>query len=254
VRTIETKVYTFDELSDSAKEKAREWYREGNLDYEWWDCTYDDAVKCAECLGIEIATRDRNWRNITTGKSGVSKETCIYFSGFCSQGDGACFEGSYSYRKGWRKALKAYAPIDKELLEIGEALQEAQKQVRWGATATIKHSGRYYHERSIDVDVDIPETEKDREREERCIELMQKATEELKPDWAAASKRCSEIKKAVWADAPNTESDISEAMSDFCRWMYKRLEAEHDYLQSDEAVDESIKCNEYEFEEDGSRA
>lgn len=27
-------VYYFDELSDKAKEKAREWYREGALDYE----------------------------------------------------------------------------------------------------------------------------------------------------------------------------------------------------------------------------
>src|SRR3546814_12894488 len=39
---IETTVFTFDELTDAAKERAREWYRISNLDYEWWDCTYDD--------------------------------------------------------------------------------------------------------------------------------------------------------------------------------------------------------------------
>ena len=29
MKTIETTVYTFDELDDHAKEKAREWYRDG---------------------------------------------------------------------------------------------------------------------------------------------------------------------------------------------------------------------------------
>ena len=33
-------VYKFDELSDDAKEKARGWFRDGALDYEWWDDEY----------------------------------------------------------------------------------------------------------------------------------------------------------------------------------------------------------------------
>ena len=37
-------VYQFDELSDSAKEKARDWYRLGAMDYEWWDYVYEDAI------------------------------------------------------------------------------------------------------------------------------------------------------------------------------------------------------------------
>ncbi|CAB4213043.1 hypothetical protein UFOVP1444_53 [uncultured Caudovirales phage] len=59
MQIIETKVYTFDELSDSAKDKARQWYREGALDHEWWDCTYDDA----KTIGLKITSfgldRDR---------------------------------------------------------------------------------------------------------------------------------------------------------------------------------------------------
>lgn len=35
-------IYTFDELDESAKDKARQWYREGALDYEWWDIYPDD--------------------------------------------------------------------------------------------------------------------------------------------------------------------------------------------------------------------
>jgi hypothetical protein len=33
-RIMETKVFKFEELSDKAKEKARDWYREGVLDHE----------------------------------------------------------------------------------------------------------------------------------------------------------------------------------------------------------------------------
>lgn len=34
MKTIETKVYTLDELSDDAKDKARDWAREFVCDYE----------------------------------------------------------------------------------------------------------------------------------------------------------------------------------------------------------------------------
>lgn len=54
MRIIETKAYLFDELTDKAKEKARDWYREGALDYEWWDCTYEDAKN----VGMEIQEFD----------------------------------------------------------------------------------------------------------------------------------------------------------------------------------------------------
>lgn len=50
MKIIETVVYEFDELSDKAKEKAREWYRDGALDYEWWESTYEDA----ERIGLKI--------------------------------------------------------------------------------------------------------------------------------------------------------------------------------------------------------
>lgn len=38
-------VYTFKELSDDAKDIARQWYREASGDEEWWDTTYEDAAR-----------------------------------------------------------------------------------------------------------------------------------------------------------------------------------------------------------------
>ena len=37
------------------------------------------------------------------------------------------------------------------------------------------------------------------------------------------------------------------------RWLYRQLEAEYDYLTSDEAIDDSIIANEYTFTENGRR-
>jgi hypothetical protein len=40
-------------------------------------------------------------------------------------------------------------------------------------------------------------------------------------------------------------------MRDFADWIYRQLESEYDYANSDESVDENILCNEYEFDENG---
>lgn len=50
-RTIQ--VYQFAELDDSAKDKAREWYR-STIDYGWWDSVYEYA----ERIGIKIDSFD----------------------------------------------------------------------------------------------------------------------------------------------------------------------------------------------------
>lgn len=44
-RQITQTVYQFDELSDPAKEKAREWWREASVYDEWWDGVYMDAER-----------------------------------------------------------------------------------------------------------------------------------------------------------------------------------------------------------------
>lgn len=60
MRTIETQVYTFDELSEMAKQRAIEDYRNKDTSwYDWWEFIYDDA----ENVGIKITHFDtgRAW-------------------------------------------------------------------------------------------------------------------------------------------------------------------------------------------------
>ena len=119
---IETTVYRLDELSDNAKEKARAWYREGGFDYDWYDAVYEDFQQIAEILGIDFKTR-----TVRLMGGGSRQEPRIFFSGFWSQGDGASFEGSYSYRKNASAEIRSHAPQDMTLHGIADAFQAVQR-------------------------------------------------------------------------------------------------------------------------------
>ena len=54
-KTIE--IYQFDELSEQAKENAREWWRSGERDFAWSDEWMDSAKKGLEAFGAEL----KNW-------------------------------------------------------------------------------------------------------------------------------------------------------------------------------------------------
>jgi|ERR1019366_665374 hypothetical protein len=54
IEKIERKLFTFDELTDRAKETARDWYRASGLDEDWWNFTYEDA----ENIGLKIKEFD----------------------------------------------------------------------------------------------------------------------------------------------------------------------------------------------------
>jgi len=63
MRIQETKVYKFDELSDKAKDVARDWFREGCFDYDWYRYIYDDAGR----IGLRITEFDVD-RNTIDGE------------------------------------------------------------------------------------------------------------------------------------------------------------------------------------------
>ena len=68
MRTIEIKVYQFDELDEKAKEKAIESHRYCNVDYEWWDSVYEDA----ERIGLKIRSFSLDRDLHTTGEFELS--------------------------------------------------------------------------------------------------------------------------------------------------------------------------------------
>ena len=195
MREITTKVYQFNELSDDAKEVARDWWREGGLNYDWWEGVYDMASEAGVVLGINMGN--------------------ISFSGFWSQGDGACFDGWYEYGRGWKDLLRGVAPANGVLREIGDRLQLVQGRHFYKVEATIGHSGHYSHEYSMDV-------------------VVTNDGQDMEPG----------------VDG----EEITECLRMFARWIYSALEQEYEFLDSAEMIDETISCNEYEFLESGSPA
>ncbi len=126
-------LYKFAELSDKAKAHALDKLRDLNTDhFDWFESTFDDAKECGAILGIEI---DK-----------------IYFSGFWSQGDGACFTGRYRYAKGAVAAIREHAPKDETLTRIAERLRDVQRPALYTASALCKHRGHYSHSGCMSVE------------------------------------------------------------------------------------------------------
>lgn len=146
MRTIEQTVFKFSELTYTAKEKAREWWRTTS-DIEL-DHMIDDAATVADLFGLDI--REKTVR-LMNGKTRA--EPAVYWSGFWSQGDGASYEGAYAYCTGALHSVKNYSPQDAALHAIVRRLQNVQARNFYRLTAEIDQSGRYVHEMTMRFDV-----------------------------------------------------------------------------------------------------
>lgn len=164
MKIIETKVYTFEELSDTAKEKAREWWRQGN-----------DMDFLPDFIQDELAIL------LEENKLKCEKPK-IYYSLSYSQGDGAMFEGVATWQ---------------------------------GYTATIKHSGHYYHYNSKNIELVNIETQ---------VDAPEESLEAFNEIYIAICEKLA-------------------------RSGYSYIEAEN----SNENVDDNIIANKYTFTENGAR-
>ena len=173
MRILETKVYTFEELSEEAKQKAIENYRYLEVElFEWYFPIYDMFKDTYSDL-FDI--------------------TNIYFSGFYSQGDGAMFEYDGIKDKLIDEfiAQLQLTPLRKKLVK--EAIY---------FSGSGKHSGHYHNERScshsfcVDSQYALERYHKNIQRfidniaidfeayvEERYIELSQQLYQWLKDEY-----------------------------------------------------------------------
>jgi hypothetical protein len=220
MKTVEIQVYEFDELTDAAKETARNWWRkssEGDTFYS--ESVTEDLCQIAPLLGIDIA-----FHSVRLGNGKTRQEPSIWWSGFWSQGDGACFEGTWRASAVQPGKLREFAPLDEDLHRIAEAIEKAAKDQPF-LSIEITHNYRYYFAKSVNM-------------EERCFDNEDNNLAENEALWPAQEAAFKLAQQALW---------------DLMDWLYRTLEKEYEYHNADEQIDESIRCNDYEFTEDGER-
>ena len=141
------------------------------------------------------------------------QDPCVWYSVAYCQGDFAAFDGHYRYAKGTLKAIREYAPIDTALHGLAERLQEMQKASFYQLCGTVSH----HHYYGIQT------------------ELVRKTRDD---ELAASSE---------------AESAFNEIVKDLCRWLYRQLRTETEWLTGDENIADVMQANEYTFREDGRR-
>lgn len=190
----------FKALDKSTQDQILDKYRDINVDFGgWWDATYEMFKEDMASIGIEV--------------------DCMYFSGFWSQGDGACFEGSISH---WDKFLASLEYTDPVLIQ----------HFSNHASFSVKHRGHYYHENCTLFSYDLPLPGL---QEEEGFIFTYGCGEEL---------RDAVLLNVLSAyDHDELVEEFKEAFKDHMRDLYKRLEQEYDYLTSDEAVLDALCAN-----------
>ena len=210
MRIVETPVYDFTELSDTARDKARTWFRE-TIDHDWWDSVYDDFEQICPILGVTLATR-----TVRLMGGGTRQKPCIWFSGFWSQGDGACFEGRYAYAPRAPLRIRDYAPQDTELHRIADALQALQRP-------------NFYQLDGL-LPADRPVLAR------LCDDVRRRPRQPCRP-----------------GDRRSHRGRPGQALRDLANWLYRTLEREYEFQTSDETVDEGMSANGYTFTAEGRR-
>lgn len=228
MKTKTIDAFTYAELSDEAKTRARDWYRDacagdcGSLDY-----VLEDAANIAPLLGIEFDTRP-----VKLMGGATRYDPDISYRVAWSQGDGAEFSGTWraenfpKTKKGRPRAcpVKDHAPKDEKLARVCRELSRIARA--FPDLVAVAKSHHYYGMQ---------------------FEFQSGARD------AAEYPDTGDRDAARVAQFEQAEKDLKEALRDFAHWIYCSLRDELEYQNSDAAVTEAIEGNEYLFTAEGSR-
>ena len=189
-------VYKFEDLSEEGKEKALQQERGATNESMNLDFTIEESIEDLKELGIE--------------------EPKIFYSGFNSQGDGACFE---------------FCNIDFEkFLTKNKIKSKFKLLIKYQGAITFRgeQSGRYYHENSVDNFQEISSHLGCNDMHySRVFDALEKQLEAF----------------GEWFEGWRVEK---------CKEIYKDLENDNDYQLSDDNLKDNIIANDYDFNQDGT--
>lgn len=192
MRTItkEIKIFTLEEVFEQAVENHRYINVE---DIDWYDCIIFEWKEKLKKIGF------------------INPE--IFFDGFGSQGDGACFTCD---------GIDVTKLAEHLVMNRFITGKEKKRLIQLSDSFSLKIRGRgtiYSHKRTKYIDL---ETDLSFFFNKKDTDLVVKTRE------------------------------IAEKLRlDLCDKIYKDLETEYEYLTSDDSVADTLRANEYEFDEEG---
>ena len=216
--TTEEPTYTYTQLSDEAKEIVKQWWYVNGAEHEWWDCAYEDFKRNGYDLGFVI---DK-----------------INFSGFYSQGDGACWSGQVDVAT-WLKTHTEDS-IAREAWCALIAEEFCNKHF------SIHFRGHYSHSNTM-----------------TCVG-WDWVGENGEQDYLYLTKpsifkgmHYKELHNLIRStDFPYTDpNDIEEAAfnsaKDYADELYKQLREEYEYITSEANLIEMCDINDWRFDDEG---
>ena len=224
MRTISVNLYQFDELpTDAARERARQWWREASAGENYFsECVISEALEWLRALGFSIDSRPGHG---------------VQWSGFCSQGDGASFIGTWrAERSGNQREALAKLRTDRPATytDAAGALQTCKSNAAWhliadrieaiaarapGMFAALEDSRAHYvHEYTVRIECDGFDAE-----------------------------QSDAVNKAL-------DAEFTEVCRDAMRLIYREVESAYEWENADAQIDDCMRANEYEFTENGAIA
>ena len=191
-------VYSLDELDEEARRKALDDFKSKTMEWIDLDSETSEMKRLLEMFGFN--------------------DVKVYYSGFCSQGDGASFTGSYKHVVGGLKAVKEEftGTWFKDVIEYLELLEAINKKCFYSLLYRIDSRGNYCHANTMNIHY-IDDYRGNR-------------------------------------DFSKYEDDLLEYTRAIGNEFYSMLEKSYDGYLSDEYLIEDIENNEYEFYENGELA
>ena len=196
-----------DKHPEQFEREFRQWAEAGPYD-EWWDSVYEMAKEDGAALGFNIED--------------------IHFTGFWSQGDGACWEGSITVLT----FIEKFCDMNEPRWHILHALVDNDLTHKYVGVST---SGRYSHSNTMRIaggDLDAY----------------------VDGEVLTAGVYAGADAGAMFDDIGGVEifNELAERMEeeakDFADQIYRNLEEEYEYLTSYEEFIASCEANDVEFE------
>lgn len=182
----------FESLPEQVQQRVIEKHIDINTDHNWWGFVYDNFK--ADVESFEVVVTD------------------MHFSGFWSQGDGACFEGRI---RNMRKFVDA---VGEPFKAYAEMLHLEDISMSWS------HRGHYCHEHCLAFQLHDDRSEIG--DHEPVQELMRRVL--MRED--------DQLLLGL-------EEDVIEWVKTKCRELYSQLEEEYESLTSDESIIDALEAN-----------